>query len=40
MDWVQVFESAVVAAKVRQVVEPANEQNLDRLESVLAGTNA
>lgn len=36
--WTQVFESATVAATVRRIVELANEENLDRLESVLAGT--
>ena len=35
--WVQEFESPDVAAKLRHICEPANEQNLDRLESVLAG---
>jgi uncharacterized protein YndB with AHSA1/START domain len=29
--WSQAFADAVVAAKVRSVVVPANEQNLDRL---------
>lgn len=37
VDWVQAFEDAAVAARVRHIVEPANEQNLDRLESVLTG---
>ena len=35
--WVQEFEDAAVAARIRHIVEPANEQNLDRLESVLSG---
>lgn len=35
LSWVQVFESAEFAAKVRAIIEPANEQNLDRLEAVL-----
>ena len=35
--WEQVFESGDVAARIRNIVEPANEQNLDRLHSVLAG---
>jgi uncharacterized protein YndB with AHSA1/START domain len=35
--WSQEFEDAAVAARIRHIVEPANEQNLDRLESVLAG---
>ena len=35
--WNQEFEDAAVAARIRHVVEPANEQNLDRLQVVLAG---
>jgi uncharacterized protein YndB with AHSA1/START domain len=35
--WVQEFESPEVAARMRPLCEPANEQNLDRLESLLAG---
>jgi hypothetical protein len=31
------FEDSAVAARIRHIVEPANEQNLDRLLSVLAG---
>jgi hypothetical protein len=31
-----VFEDPAVAARIRHIVEPANEQNLDRLQSVLA----
>ena len=34
--WNQEFEDAEVAARIRHIVEPANEQNLDRLLSVLA----
>ncbi len=34
--WVQEFESPEVADKVRAICEPANEQNLDRLEALLA----
>jgi uncharacterized protein YndB with AHSA1/START domain len=34
--WRQEFESPEFAEKMRPVCEPANEQNLDRLESVLA----
>jgi acyl dehydratase/uncharacterized protein YndB with AHSA1/START domain len=34
--WVQEFEDAAVAARMRHLVEPANEQNLDRLQSVLS----
>jgi uncharacterized protein YndB with AHSA1/START domain len=37
LDWVQAFESAEVAEKFRPLAETANEQNLDRLEAVLAG---
>jgi len=33
--WVQVFEDAAVAQAVRHIVEPANEQNLDRLAAEL-----
>jgi hypothetical protein len=36
--WVQEFEDAVVASRLRHIVEPANEQNLDRLLSLLAET--
>jgi Activator of Hsp90 ATPase homolog 1-like protein len=35
--WVQEFEDPAMAARVRHIVAPANEQNLDRLLSVLAG---
>jgi uncharacterized protein YndB with AHSA1/START domain len=34
--WTQEFESPEVAAKLRPICEPANEQNLDRLQSLLA----
>jgi uncharacterized protein YndB with AHSA1/START domain len=34
--WVQEFESPEAAAKMRRITEPANEQNLDRLQSLLA----
>jgi uncharacterized protein YndB with AHSA1/START domain len=37
--WNQEFEDPAVAARIRHIVEPANEQNLDRLTSVLAQTN-
>lgn len=33
--WEQAFDSAEVAAAVRPIVEPANEQNLDRWQSEL-----
>ncbi len=35
IDWKQTFESAEMAQRLRAIVEPANEQNLDRLEAVL-----
>jgi hypothetical protein len=35
--WNQQFEDVGVASRIRHIVEPANEQNLDRLVSVLAG---
>src|SRR5690606_32302429 len=35
--WVQQFEDAAVVARLRHIVEPANEQNLDRLLTVLSG---
>ncbi len=34
--WVQEFESPEMAAKLRGVCEPANEENLDRLAAILA----
>lgn len=34
--WAQRFEADHVADRLRHVVEPANEQNLDRLQSVLS----
>ena len=34
--WNQEFQDASVAARIRHIVEPANEQNLDRLQAVLA----
>jgi uncharacterized protein YndB with AHSA1/START domain len=37
VSWVQTFEDPDVAARVRHVAEPANEENLDRLAAVLAG---
>lgn len=36
LTWVQAFEDPAVAARLRHIVEPANEQNLDRLAAVLA----
>ena len=38
--WVQEFESPEVAAKMRRVTDTANEQNLDRLQALLAGEGA
>lgn len=35
LHWVQVFDDAAVAEAVRHIVEPANEQNLDRLSAEL-----
>jgi uncharacterized protein YndB with AHSA1/START domain len=40
LSWVQKFESPEFAAKMRSLCEPANEQNLDRLESVLASESS
>lgn len=37
LSWVQAFETPEVAASLRPVCEPANEQNLDRLQALLAG---
>ena len=31
VSWVQVFEKPDVASRIKHIVEPANEQNLDRL---------
>ena len=39
LDWEQVFDDAATAQAVRHIVEPANEQNIDRLERVLAAPN-
>ena len=33
--WNQAFEDRQVAARIRHIVEPANEQNLDRLNAAL-----
>jgi uncharacterized protein YndB with AHSA1/START domain len=38
--WIQAFESPDVAAQVRPICEPANEQNLDRLQSLLASESS
>jgi uncharacterized protein YndB with AHSA1/START domain len=37
LTWTQAFEDPAVAAAVRHIVEPANEQNLNRLSALLAG---
>ena len=37
--WVGVFEDGAVAAALRHIIEPANEQNLDRLQAVLSDEN-
>lgn len=34
--WEQVFEDAAIAANIRHIVEPANEQNLDRWQAEVA----
>ena len=34
--WVQEFESVKAAVRLKHIVQPANEQNLDRLRSVLS----
>jgi len=36
INWAQEFEDSAVADRIRHIAEPANEQNLDRLQSVLA----
>jgi uncharacterized protein YndB with AHSA1/START domain len=38
--WIQEFESPDFAAKMRRLSETANEQNLDRLQSLLASERA
>jgi uncharacterized protein YndB with AHSA1/START domain len=40
LSWVQEFESPEMAARLRPLSESANEQNLDRLQSLLAGEPA
>ena len=37
LTWNQAFADAAVAEAVRHIVEPANEQNLDRLAAEVAG---
>lgn len=36
LTWNQQFDDAEIAAKLRPIVVPANEQNLDRLQTLLA----
>ncbi|HEX8212453.1 MAG TPA: SRPBCC family protein [Longimicrobium sp.] len=36
LTWVQEFESPEIAERLRHICEPANEQNLDRLQALLA----
>ena len=38
LDWTQAFDDPEVAAAIRHIVEPANEQNLDRLTAALRRT--
>ena len=40
LSWEQVFADAKTAQAVKQIVEPANEQNLDRMTQVLANESA
>jgi hypothetical protein len=35
--WNQAFEDPAVAARIKHIVVPSNEQNLDRLASALSG---
>lgn len=37
LHWAQAFDDAAVANAVRHIVEPANEQNLDRLTAEVVG---
>lgn len=37
VSWVQTFEDSALAAKLRPIVEPANEQNLARWEDEVTG---
>ena len=40
LDWAQEFESTEVARKIHSLIGDANEQNLDRMERVLAEARA
>ena len=35
IEWLQAFDDPAVGERIRHIVGPANEQNLDRLEAVL-----
>ncbi len=35
LTWAQAFDTREMADRVRSIVEPANEQNLDRLQALL-----
>jgi hypothetical protein len=37
IEWAQEFEGSTVVDRIRHIAEPANEQNLNRLQAVLAG---
>ena len=37
IEWAQEFEDGEVADRIRHIAEPANEQNLNRLQASLAG---
>jgi uncharacterized protein YndB with AHSA1/START domain len=39
LSWAQAFPDPTLGARLRAIVEPANEENLDRLSAELAGTN-
>jgi uncharacterized protein YndB with AHSA1/START domain len=39
VDWLQVFDDPAFAKAMKHVLEPANEQNLDRLGAELVGAN-
>ena len=38
IEWVQEFEDPAVAERIRHIVEPANEQEPERLDAALSGT--
>lgn len=39
LDWIQEFENPETATALRAICEPSNEQNLDRLQALLANEN-